>query len=203
MQEGRDDPPVRELRFEGVGLFIVGGLFLAALAGSFYLGRWVERRGAIPGSGSGIVGREAAETKSEPAVDVGKETNYFDTVGGGEKQAEPQREARRREPRPVPSEPSQVAAPAAPQAPPSSAQAEDSGPFYVQLFAGRDRASADNLVRSLKVAGYRVRVDTEGTGEGSLYKVRVGGYSARGDAQVLAERLKNEGYSGAWVIQVD
>ena len=58
-------------------------------------------------------------------------------------------------------------------------------------------------MRSLKVAGYRVRVDTEGTGEGSLYKVRVGGYSARGDAQVLAERLKNEGYSGAWVIQVD
>ena len=101
MQEGRQEPPVRELRLEGAGLFIVGGLLLAALAGSFYLGRWVERRGAIPGSAPGIATRQAAEARSEPAVDVGKETTYFDTVSGGEKEAEPEREARRREAQPA------------------------------------------------------------------------------------------------------
>ena len=202
MQEGRHEPPVRELRLEGGILFIVGGLFLAALGGSFYLGRWIERRGAIPGSALGMV-RETGEVRSEPALDVGKETTYFDTVSGGEKEAEPEREARRREPGPAVSESAQPATPSASQAPPSPVAPGDGGPFYVQLFAGRDQTSAQNLVRSLGAAGYRVRLDTENSADGSLYKVRVGGYSARGEAQVLAERLKNDGYSGAWVIRVD
>jgi len=203
MQEDRHEPPVRELRVEGAGLFIVGGLFLAALAGSFYLGRWVERRAATSGY-PGILESATLETQSEPAVDVGKETTYFDTVSGGEKEAEPGREARRREPAPAAPGAPQVAMPAVP--PPTAASEStpaDAGPFYVQLFAGRDQASAETVVRTLGAAGYRVRLDTERSADGALYKVRVGGYAAKADAQAVADRLKGDGYSGAWVTRVD
>jgi len=203
MQEDRHEPPVREFRLEGAGLFIVGGLFLAALAGAFYLGRWVEQRAATSGS-SGILESATLETRSEPPVDVGKETTYFDTVTGGEKEAEPAREARRTEPAQAISETPQVAMPAvsAPTTPPGPPPG-DAGPFYVQLFAGRDHASAETLVRDLGAAGYRVRLDTERSPDGALYKVRVGGYAAKADAQALADRLKDDGYSGAWVTRVD
>lgn len=203
MQENRHEPPVKEFRLEGAGLFIVGGLFLAALAGSFYLGRWVERSAAIPGS-SDVLENATFKTDSEPPVDVGKETTYFDTVSGGEKEPEPAREAARREPPAAAPDTPQLAMPAVSAQPPGSEPGqEDAGPFYVQLFAGRDQASAENLVRNLGAAGYRVRLDTERSADGALYKVRVGGYAAKADAQVLADRLKGDGYSGAWVTRVD
>ena len=34
----------RELRLEGVGLVVVGGVLLAAICGAYYLGKWVEGR---------------------------------------------------------------------------------------------------------------------------------------------------------------
>src|SRR5262245_45145028 len=167
MQEGRDQPPVKELRLEGAGLFIVGGLFLAALAGSFYLGRWVERRTA-PVSASGLAPRGTAEAKSEPPVDVGKQTSYFDTVSGGEKEAEPGREASKAPARAAVSESPQRPAPSVAPDPSSPVPPGDGGPFYVQLFAGRDQTSAESLVRGLGAAGYRVRMDTESSADGPL-----------------------------------
>ena len=40
-------------------------------------------------------------------------------------------------------------------------------------------------------------------GPGTLYKVRVGGYATRDQAGGIAERLRQEGYRGAWVTSVD
>ena len=89
------------------------------------------------------------------------------------------------------------------KASPREEAAPAAGPFYVQLFAGRDKASAEGLVRGLGDRGYRVRLDTERAGDGLLYRVWVGGYAAKPDAEVLAVRLRGEGYSDAWVTQVD
>jgi hypothetical protein len=198
----RQDSPVRELRLEGSGLYVVGALFLAALAAAFYTGRWIERRAAVPpGLTAGPIVETGGARTTAPDVDVSQKTTYFDTMGGDQKQAEPGREMP-----PEAAEEQKLALPTVqPQAAPAGVDPAGgaAGPFYVQLFAGRDQVSAESLVASLNAQGYRVRLDTERSGGGSLYKVRVGGYAAKADAQVLAERLRGSGHSGAWVTRVD
>ena len=81
--------------------------------------------------------------------------------------------------------------------------AADSGPFYVQVFAGRDRRASERLLGELQSAGYAVRVFSEKEAGGMLYKVRVGGYEQESGARETAAKLRESGYSGAWVTRLD
>ena len=204
-QEDRDDSQLREFRLEGVGLFVMGGVFLVVMACAFYLGRWVERRAAGPDTGTLLTDQAIpGSARSEKPVDVTGEAGYFDTIEGAT-EAEPERQAIEL-PSAAPDvvEESAGVVRAPDKTPPRREEtAPAAGPFYVQLFAGRDKASAEGLVRGLGDRGYRVRLDTERAGDGVLYRVRVGGYAAKPDAEVLANRLRSEGYSDAWVTQVD
>jgi hypothetical protein len=205
MQEDRDDSQLREFRLEGAGLFIVGGVFLVVMAGAFYLGRWVERRAAGPVAGTPLLDQVGpGPTRSEAPVDVTGQAGYFDTIEG-ETEAEPERQAIELPSTTADGVEDTAGAVRAPDKtpPPQPSAATATGPFYVQLFAGRDKASAEGLYRGLSDRGYRVRLDTERAGDGVLYRVRVGGYAAKPDAEVLAKRLRGEGYSDAWVTRVD
>jgi DedD protein len=184
-----DEAPGRELRIQGIALFVAGGALLALLFGAFWAGRWFERQMSPPARGVArdSVGNVAGE---EPRADP---LTFFDTLSGEGKAAEPQREAR---PRAAPPKAVAVAAEApAPQG--------GGGPFYVQVFAGRDRRAAEEIVRSLSTRGYAVGVGSEKEGEGALLKVRVGGYATRAEAQSAADKLAREGQQGAWVTRQD
>ncbi|HET9299925.1 MAG TPA: SPOR domain-containing protein [Candidatus Polarisedimenticolaceae bacterium] len=74
-----------------------------------------------------------------------------------------------------------------------------SGPWKVQVFAGRDRQAAERLVGTLKAAGWPVQLQSLPEGSGSLLKVRVGGYPDRAAAEAAATKLRGQGQSGAWV----
>jgi cell division septation protein DedD len=189
-REERPAERVRELRLEGLGLALLGGALLAAVLGAFLLGRWVERRSAPPAqsAGGGPLERVAA---AEPPVDVEREATHFDRPRGGEQQAEPQREVA---PPPPPS--------AAPSTAPSTAGSA-AGSYFVQVFAGRDRASADKLVARLETDGFPVRLLSEPENGGALYKVRVGGYPDQQRAQSASVDLRERGFSGAWVVRQD
>jgi cell division septation protein DedD len=215
MERVRDsDGGVREFRVEGLSLYILGAAFLVALAGAFFLGRWVERRSAPDGAealATATTGESEGDS-GEIAGDDGVEVTYFDTVAGGEKAAEPGRQA-------VPDRPDERSAAAA-GAEKTSGRSEGSsepaktaasipdpppvtGPFFVQVFAGRDRDSATRLVEALERRGYRGRLDTQRDAEGPLYKVRVGGYATDREAREAAEELRQVGYDGSWVTRVD
>ena len=84
-----------------------------------------------------------------------------------------------------------------------AAEAPSGGKWYVQVFAGRDRNSAEGLVRELEAAGYSVRLFSEREGRGALYKVRVGGYPTRDAAAGAADKLKGEGHAGAFPTEVE
>jgi cell division septation protein DedD len=179
----RKDTQVRELRIEGRGLLLAGLVLGAALVGAFFFGRWVERFGraeASPGGNQGAAGGPAREPEAAP-----EEVTFFDTLSGGGKEAEPRREASSRPP-----------APAVPAPPVAS-----SGVFSVQVFAGRDRTTAEEVAKTLMAKGYPVRMTSEAEGKSALYKVRVGRYATKGEAQAAAERLRREGQSGAWVTK--
>lgn len=187
-----EERPPREIRLEGPVLWLVGGFLAAVLVATFWLGRWFERQ----------VAPTSAETPRDPLSNVVRDEpadsrglTFFDTLTGGGKVAEPQREARN------------LAAPPAPNgtaaSSPSTAAAPREGEFVVQVFAGRDRHAAEEVVKALGGRGYPVRLEGEREGRGALYRVRVGGYSTRAEAQGVAERLQREGESGAWVTRRD
>jgi cell division septation protein DedD len=190
--EDRNRDEVREFRLEGVGLMLVGGVLIVLLVASFYLGRWYERQTGSPAA-AGIAMTEQGDplanvVDSEPPADVDGKSDFFDETAGTEKELEPAREIEREQPR---------SAPAVEQQPASS------GSFYVQVVAGRDRVSIEKLIDQLKQKGYSARLFSEREGAGSLFKLRVGGYETRAQADTAAEKLRQEGYSGAWVTKVD
>lgn len=191
----------RELRLEGIGLIVVGGVLLAAVCGAYYLGKWVERREyagrVLADAGQGPLSQVVGSSAMEDATE---DTSFFDDLEGEQKQPEPEREAR-----PAPAR-AESAAPenAAPATKRTDRPADPGGEgdYWVQVFAGRDRSSAESLVNKLKGDGYVVKVFSEREGQGLLFKVRVGGYPSRDRAQQTALALKESGYS-AWVPPLD
>jgi cell division septation protein DedD len=180
--EARDGP--RELRLEGALLAVVGGVFLALLFGAFQLGRAVERwnHPSVPASSSS----DPLGNAEQDAVDASEKLTFFDTLSGPGKEAEPAREAN---PKVVPAQ-----TPDVPVTP---------GPWFVQVFVGRDRQAAEEVVRSLRAKRYPVRIDAVSEGaSGRLFKVRVGGFPTKEAADSGAERIHADGHSGTWVVRV-
>jgi cell division septation protein DedD len=173
----------REIRLEGGKLLAAAVVLIALLAGAFLLGRAVERQGAPTPSTAGG-GDPLPRVDTEPTEATEKPT-FFDTVTGPGKEAEPKREAA-------------TAAPPTATPPP----AVSPGSWYVQVFVGRDRAAAEEVVRTLRGLGYPVRTDAVSEGSGSLYKVRVGGYPTKDLADAGAEKLHRDGQASTWVVKL-
>jgi len=87
---------------------------------------------------------------------------------------------------PAPS-PTSDAAPAAP------AKADG---FVVQLAAFADDKGANALANKLKRSGYAAYVQPVETSRGTLWRVRVGGYASKPEADAARVTLKGEGYNG-------
>lgn len=178
-EEGRDGRPTREIRLEGTSLVVAVAVLCGMLAAAFEAGRWAERRRAggeqrdlaAAGSPAPV---EAAPYETAPTV--------FDTAA----EAEPRRE---------PDRPERQAA-AEPSAPTPEAEA---GPWTVQVFAGRDRESAQHVFGTVRSLGHEARLETSREGGTVLFRVRVGGFATREAAEQTAERLRREGVASTWV----
>ncbi len=96
----------------------------------------------------------------------------------------------------VPAADAKVTAPkteAKPAPAPSPAKADA---YVVQLAAFADDKGANALANKLKKAGYAAYVEPVETSRGTLWRVRVGGYASRADADAARVKLKGEGQSG-------
>lgn len=78
--------------------------------------------------------------------------------------------------------------PASASATAKPAPAQAGGSWLVQVAAFRSRENADRQVRQLAAKGYPASVSTGG----GLFRVRVGPYGQRGDADRTAARLRTE-----------
>lgn len=180
--ERRDEP--REFRLEGGLLAIAGGVLVALLFGAFQLGRAVERWSAPSRTAS--ASSHPLGNVEQDVVDATEKLTFFDTLSGPGKEAEPAREAQ-----------ANAAPPGTPEIPVSP------GPWFVQVFVGRDRQAAEEVVRSLRAKRYPVRIDAVAEGSsGRLFKVRVGGFPTKEAADSGAERIHGDGHSGTWVVRV-
>jgi len=163
---------------------IAGGVLVALLIGAFQLGRAVERW-STPSQAVSATTDPMGNVEQE-VVDATEKLTFFDTLSGSGKEAEPSREAR-----------PASAAPSVPDTPVTA------GPWFVQVFVGRDRQAAEEVVRSLRAKRYPVRIDAVAEGSsGKLFKVRVGGFPTKDAADRGAERLHGDGHGGTWVVKV-
>ena len=81
-------------------------------------------------------------------------------------------------------------------APVATAPAKGEG-FAVQIAAFTDDKGANSLAAKLKKAGYdSTYTEPVETSRGTLWRVRVGGYATRPDAEAARAKLKADGWNG-------
>ncbi len=105
--------------------------------------------------------------------------------------------AARPTPAPVlPTPPPRATAPTPAPAPAAAGLPRALGPtakgFAVQVGAFKDKASADQIVRSLKARGLPAFSVAPAARAGGLFTVRVGAYRDRADAEVVVDRLRGD-----------
>jgi DedD protein len=114
----------------------------------------------------------------------------------------PAPEPETRTPPPVAAPP--AAAPAAAPAPPpaSSSGASKSGVWAVQVVALTDRAAATAVVQRLTAKGYPAfLVNPQSGAPVQNYKVQVGRYADRAEAEQIKTRLKREEQFEPWILR--
>jgi DedD protein len=79
-----------------------------------------------------------------------------------------------------------------PPVPPASAQGARPGTWIVQVISLKDRAAANQIVQRLKNKGYPAFLAVTSGAPTQLYKVQVGRYRERAEAQKIQARLKRE-----------
>jgi len=92
--------------------------------------------------------------------------------------------------------------PAAPPAPPVEARAAaSSNGWVVQLAALNDRGEAEEISRRLISKGYGAFVVTPSSGTPNVFRVRVGTFKTRGEAEVVGAKLKKEERFDPWITR--
>ena len=100
--------------------------------------------------------------------------------------------------------------PTAKPAPVSASQATASRPaapaaggaksgYVVQLAALNSRGEADAMVKRLSAKGYEAFVQAPAENAPAIFRVRVGNYPTRSEAETVAARLQKEGQFKPWV----
>ena len=76
--------------------------------------------------------------------------------------------------------------------------ASPAGPYAVQVLAVKSAAQVDEMLTRLKVMGFDARVVRDTSG---LFKVRVGRYATRDEAQQVQRRLKTRVGGQPFVVE--
>ena len=129
------------------------------------------------------------EAKAEKEKEKGKvPLTFYETLTKEEKEGAAERkaakeEAKREEER-------------APEVKPPAAEL-----YFVQVASFRQEANAKSLMKRLKEKGYKVRIVQVTLGKGKWWRVKVGGFAERGEAERVKGTLEKEGFKGIKVTK--
>jgi cell division septation protein DedD len=147
----------------------------------------------------------AVAPSSAPTAAANEELSYPSRLANSEPAPEKLRPAS--EPPPVrATAPPADAAPAPPPVQTASASAvglsEPAGDgFAIQVAALRQRAEADGVARSLATKGYPAYVLDPESGAPPVFRVRVGKFKERSEAESVAARLQQEEQFKPWIVR--
>jgi cell division septation protein DedD len=145
-------------------------------------------------------GSDPTAAAPPPAVD---ELSYFNRL---EKPGQPQETLKPATP-PAPPPPAPKAAPRgqAPLVDPppaGAALAEPSGAgFALQITALRERGEAESIAKRLSAKGYAAYVLTPEGGAPSVFRVRIGKFKTRREAETMAAKLQKEEQFTPWITR--
>jgi cell division septation protein DedD len=152
-------------------------------------------------------GPPAAEPPA-PAAETPEELSYHKRLQGSGAPAETLKPSTEAKPRATPNVPPASAPPSgsggtARQAgDPSVASSGRAGTWVVQVIATRDRAVASSVVKKLAGKGYPAFLVTPAVGAAQpFYKVHVGRYEDRGEAEQISTRIKKEEQFQSWITR--
>lgn len=176
-----------ELSLDGpqVASIVVGALVILGVV--FVLGLNVGRQIAVRRAEAARAGDlEALDRPPAPAAPVKDESLTFHDRLTRETPAPPPPKPAATS-APVPATPAPVAAPTPtpappPAAPPDPEPAPPSKPWTVQLAAAQDRGEAERIAGKLGHLNPRIE-EADVPGKGRFYRVRVGGFDSREDAE--------------------
>lgn len=95
--------------------------------------------------------------------------------------------------------PVQAAAPATPEPQPRPTSGARPGTWVVQVIATREKPTASSLVTRLTQKGYPAFLVTPTAGAPPMFKVQVGRFSDRREAEDVARRLEKEEQFKPWI----
>lgn len=183
----------QEFQLETRHLVLLVALVIVLCAASFLLGRWVERQSLGPAVSA--IDRGGADANIDDMGDVSKDLTFFDTLEGNKPaplQATAGSASTAVTPRGMKTVPSTVAT--SPSTAGSSRRSVSEG-VMIQVFASKDRASAETVRRRLRTKGYTAMlVPDRGT-----YKVRVGPYADHEEAERAAAVLRDQEKLTTWI----
>jgi cell division septation protein DedD len=146
-------------------------------------------------------GSDPTAAAPPPAVD---ELSYFNRL---EKPAQPEEKLKpptaTRAPAPPPAPKPAPGVQAAPAEPPADAAlAEPSGAgFALQITALRERREAESIAKRLSAKGYAAYVLTPAGSAPLVYRVRVGKFKTRREAETTAAKLQKEEQFTPWITR--
>ena len=71
----------------------------------------------------------------------------------------------------------------------------------MQVAAVRERSEADTIARRLSLKGYDAYVQSPAAGAPRVFRVRVGRYAERRQAEAIAARLQKEEQFKPWITR--
>jgi cell division septation protein DedD len=148
-------------------------------------------------------GSDPTAAAPPPAVD---ELSYFNRL---EKPGQPEEKLKPSTATPPPALPPAapkttpgVQTPSAESAPADAALAEPSGAgFALQITALRERREAESIAKRLSAKGYAAYVLTPAGSAPSVYRVRVGKFKTRREAETMAAKLQKEEQFTPWITR--
>lgn len=215
------DEAFREIQLSGKQLVFVfmAGVVIAVVIFliGVQVGRGVLAQRGLPESAE-TVAANAAEPPPPPAstsqpsnapITAGEKLSYAERLAAAEPASETLKKADAAPPSPKPDAPAPKAETPAP-APASPAPAARVAPaskeppgdgFAIQVAALSERDEADAIVKRLAGKGFPAYVVAPAKGAPAMYRVRVGKYKDRREADTVAARLQKEEQFKPWVVR--
>jgi cell division septation protein DedD len=211
------DEGYREIQLSGKQIvfwfmaFVVIGVVVFLLG--VQVGRGVLTQRGLP-EGNVAASAQEAEPPAPPAsqgsgapVTVGEKLTYAERLAASEPAPEPLKAV----PTPKPEAPARAAEgkssgppprPAPAPADPAGGTAEPPGDGYsIQVAALREREEADTIVKRLAAKGYPAYVAAPIKEKVPIFRVRIGKYKDRHEADTVAAKLQKEEQFKPWVVR--
>ncbi|MBA3272160.1 MAG: SPOR domain-containing protein [Acidobacteria bacterium] len=201
------DDGFREIQLNGkqlVFLFMAGTVVAVVI---FLCGVLVGRGVHLPGVVDPLTAESAtvpeppavpSTTGSSPPASVNETLTYSERLASDDAP----REKLRATPAVVPPRVPDAIPASAPVAPASDVATEPAGDgFAIQVAALGQRVEAEGIVRRLTAKGYQAYVISPATDAPAVFRVRVGKYKDRREAESVSARLQKEEQFKPWIVR--